>query len=49
MHSAQIVPTFYIMTTGILGIWLSKHISKRKLQRLFVVFMLVLGIYMIGQ
>ncbi len=51
--SAQVMPAFYIMITGVLGgimgIWLSKHISKKKMQRLFAVFMLGLGIYMIFQ
>lgn len=51
--SAQVLPAFYIMTTGILGgisgIWLSRHISKRKMQRMFAVFMLGLGVYMILQ
>ncbi|HKK46131.1 MAG TPA: sulfite exporter TauE/SafE family protein, partial [Balneolaceae bacterium] len=52
-NSAQVVPALYIMTTGIIGgisgIWLSKHISKQKMQRLFAVFMLILGVYMILQ
>lgn len=52
-NSAQVVPSLYIMATGIVGgitgIWLSKHISKQKMQRLFAIFMLVLGIYMILQ
>lgn len=51
--SAQIIPAIYIMAAGILGgisgIWLSKHISKRKMQRMFAVFMLGLGVYMILQ
>lgn len=52
-NSAQILPAFYIMSTGIVGgifgIWLSKRIPKETMQRLFAVFMLGLGIYMILQ
>lgn len=51
--SAHVLPAIYIMATGIIGgiggIWLSKHISKKKMQRVFAVFMLGLGVYMIFQ
>ncbi len=51
--SARVLPAVTMMGTGILGgvagTWLATHISKVKMQRLFAVFMLALGIYMIVQ
>lgn len=32
---------------GILGIWLAKHISKPLVQKLFAVFLVLIGFYMI--
>lgn len=48
---AKLLPAVYITITGLIGglggIWLSRHLSRKTMQRLFAVFMLGLGIYMI--
>ncbi len=35
------------IATGIAGIWLAKHLPKTLMQRLFAVFLILIGIYMI--
>lgn len=50
---AHLLPAVYIMLTGLIGglsgIWLARHLSRKTMQRLFAVFMLGLGLYMVLQ
>ena len=41
------IVAFTGIATGVAGIWLAKHLPKTLMQRLFAVFLILIGIYMI--